>query len=250
MRIDYGKSMLITMFERKVRICVPRSKTIEDVNAALFDARKLMCLTFYMYCEVTRSYSRETRDAIIRAGRYEGDARKYINNLQKTLDRRLSLMLEGTYKDVFRDYADVFYGEAHGDIDAMYKCAVQFLTENKVKNAEVAASCCVLHNMLYYSQLYFDSLMRNVAVQYGFDMKKCFIHWLPSDSIRWCEMLSEELGLNEVGEESTKSILYKQLSFFFERFADKMLNLEKMRSASREALEDVPEEIKKIIENG
>ena len=248
MRIDYGKSMLITMFERKVRICVPRSKTIEDVNAALFDARKLMCLTFYMYCEVTRSYSRETRDAIIRAGRYEGDARKYINNLQKTLDRRLSLMLEGTYKDVFRDYADVFYGEAHGDIDAMYKCAVQFLTENKVKDTEVAASCCVLHNMLYYADIYYHSLMKTIKGQYGIDFTKCFLHWLPRDSKNWAELLASEFGLDKVDEGSTNSILFKQLRYFFERFTDKMTNFEIMRSASREALEDVPENIKKLIE--
>lgn len=241
--ISICRNVVIAVQGRRYRIPVPPTTTIEEIDVALSNTQRILCLTVYAYAELARSYSRDVADVLRRYNAIPSCREKYIKKIQKALDRHLYTMLDGRQMDFLREYADILYGETHSDLLYLQTC-IEHLYGND-EQATPKACVHLLYNLVEYVNKAYNALMKQMAKICRIDFSKCFESWRILDVRKICEMLCEELGVqSEQDSESTPKKIIEQARFAFDQFITRLSNSDIMKRAQYEAFEELPNDVK------
>ena len=237
------RRIVIDIRGRKYRIPVSPSITIPDVEEAMSNTQRLLCLTIYAYTELARSYSREVADVLRRYNVIPQTREKNIRMIQKKLDYRLYEMLNGRQQDFLRDYADILYGGVQSELSYLQSC-VEHLYGNDTL-ARPKSFVHILYNLVEYINKAYDALMREMNKIYKINFYKCFESWKVTDVLKWCEKLCVETGVHSDEDCVDKKSSLEQAKYAFENFITCLSDYNMMKQAQFEALDELPEDIKK-----
>jgi len=230
-------TLSVNVFGRVSHVAASPAITADRATEALYQARRLLVYTVYMYTEVARSYSRDVGDYLKRNGLFRGCTRKYLALVQRKLDETLRLMHENTVADVFIDYSDTFYFSLQPQFAYLRQCLDHELERNGIKAHEALAYTYTLHNLVNFAVDSHHSLISRLRELYGIDFSRPFRQWKPDGAERWCRELNESLygreGNRMVSEDS---IEHKQTVYAFNSLVDAITNYDTMKKAAQEVV--------------